>query len=347
MLLLGPLLSLASAAVVTEVPPFLRGDIQVGYTFTQLSGSLIERTEAGDVDVGDRALAEHALGYKLVFSVGPGVAVFAELPHYVSSSVSYGSLREMVYDPTSGSGTYQGTAEGTPGTYLQGSGLGGVWFGVRGTPFSEAFPKRNSHATWLLEGALRTADPTGFWVSEDTSRGAGPGGPGARLHTAFSTTFGSSAPYLSGTIVNEGPTTVSVATFSGATIEDVTINPADHGDIRIGVELVAAENSASGSLFVFDLHLGVAYAGPAELPSGFYLPNVLAVLDGQSVLSAEQLEVGAGLALHWRAFKNFEIGLAGDVGYHMPQRLEYPYAVYTGPETLAVTLGSDIKVRFR
>jgi hypothetical protein len=348
MLLLGPLLPLASAAVVTEIPPFLRGDIQIAYTYEQLSGSLVERADQGDVEVGQRTLADHMLRYGVAFSVAPGVAVFADLPHYVSSRVSYGSYSDMVYDPGTGSGTYIGTTPGTPGDLVSGAGLGGIWFGVRGTPFSEAFTSRNSKTTWLLEGAIRTGDKSSFWtVNEDGKRGAGPGGTAARLHTAFSTTVGRTAPYVAGTYVGEGKQTVTLVTPNGTAYEGAEIDPANHGDLKIGVEVLTGRNPANGALFVFDLHLGVSYDAWAQLPSGFYLPKVLEASEGGVVQQAEQLEGGGGLGATWRPFENMQIGVVGDVAYHLPQRLEYPYPVYTGGETLDVTFGSTLGVRFR
>jgi hypothetical protein len=346
MLLLTPL---ASAAVLTEVPPFLRGDVTVAYSYDRLAGVLTEEGEDGNVEVGDRALSEHMLRYNVTFGVAPGAAVFVEIPHYVSSTVSYSALSEMVYDASTGSGTYVSTNAGTPGTYVQGSGLGGIWIGVKGTPFSEAFPKRNSRATWLLEGAFRTADSSNYWVVNDEGkRGAGPGGTAFRLNTVFSTTFGNSAPYIQGTYQGEGKRTQVVTDGDGNTgTEEVELDPANFGKLVAGVEVLAGRNPASGSILVFDLHLNVAYAGYAYVPSGIYLPNVLAASAGEPVLQSEQFEPGAGLAVHWRPFENLEIGLNGDAAYHLPQRIEYPYPVYTANDTLRLDLGASVKVRFR
>ncbi|MDP2311507.1 MAG: hypothetical protein Q8P41_01265 [Pseudomonadota bacterium] len=347
MLLLGPMLTLASAAIVTEIPPFLRGDIQIAYSYEQLSGKLQERGDE-ELEVGQRTLSDHRLQYGLVFSVAPGVAVFADLPHYVSSRVSYGALSDMVYDPGTGSGTYVGTTEGTPGTYVDGAGLGGLWMGVRGTPFSEAFQKRNSSTTWLIEGAFRTGDKTSFWTAdEDGKRGAGPGGTAARLHTAFSTTFGNTSPYVAGTYVGEGKQTVDVVTPDGTTHAQVEVDPANHGDMRIGMEVLTGQNPASGSQFVFDMHLDVSYDAYALLPSGFYLPNTLDASAGGLVQQAEQLEAGGGIGLHWRPFQNLQIGVNADLAYHMPQRIEYPYPVYTGGDTIRFAAGTTLGVRFR
>lgn len=347
LVLLAPLVPQASAAVVTEIPPFLRGDIQIAYSYEQLAGSLVERGDE-DVEIGRRNLSDHMLTYGLVFSVAPGVAVFADLPHHVSSRVSYGTVSDMVYDPGTGSGTYVGTTPDDPGTHIDGAGLGGLWIGVRGTPFSEAFTKRNSDATWLLEGAIRTADKSSIWTHNDEGkRGAGLGGTAARVHTAFSTTLGLTAPYVSGTYVGEGKQTVTVVASDGTVHPDIAIDPANRGELRIGVEALTGRNPASGAQFVFDVHLGVAYESWATLPSGIYLPNVLEASEGVPVQQSEQLEAGGGLGLHWRPFENMQLGLFGDVGYHMPQRIEHPYPVYTGANTLNVKAGSTLGVRFR
>jgi hypothetical protein len=349
MLLLGPLLTVASAATVTEIPTFLRGDILVSYSYDHLSGSLVERIDGSDLEVGARTVSDHGLSYGLVFGVAPGAAVFVTLPHTVSGSVYYGSYGDMVYDPATGSGTYQGTAAGTPGTYVSGNGLGGVWIGARGTPFSESFEKRNSRVTWLVEGAFRFGDPTSFWaVNDEGKRGAGPGASAFRLHNAFSTTVGNSAPYLSGTLVTTGKQTIQVANALDASAAgEVEVAPADEVDVRIGAELLAGRNPANGALFIFDLHLGIGYDSYAYVPSGFYLPKVLAASEGGAVLQAERFEPGGGLALRWRPFENLQIDLYGDVAYVLPQRVEFPYPVYTGPDTIHVVAGTNLGVRFR
>ena len=345
MLLFG-LTALASAAVVTEIPPFLRGDVEIGYAYDQLGGSLTER-DSVDVDVADRVVSDHMLRYALTFGVAPGAAVFVELPHYAYSSVSYGSLSDMVYDPGTGSGTYQGTTPGTAGTYVSGGGLGGVWFGARGTPFSEGFAKRNSKVTWLLEGAIRTADPSNFYVVTEDARGAGPAGMAVRLNTTFSTTSGGSRPYVGFRYLGEGPKEVSVTNADGTAGSTIEVDPANEAGFRIGSEFLAAENKAAGSQMVFDLHLDVDYASHAYVPSGIYLPNVLGASKGGRVLQSEALEAGAGIGMHWRAFTNFQLGIYADLAYHVPQRIEYPYPVYTGGNTLHVTAGTNLTVRIR
>lgn len=347
MLLLGCLLNLAHAANVTEIPPFLRGDVSVGYRFDMLSGSL-EEHGAVDVEVGQRTISDHMLSYRAEFGAGPGVAVFFELPHWVSSTVGYGSLGTMVYDPATGAGTYQGTNPGEAGDRIQGSGLGGVWIGVRGTPFSEAFETRKNRATWLLEGALRTGDSSNLWTIAGESRGAGTGGTAFRLHSAFSTTFRSTQPWVSGTFVTEGKRTVDVYGDAGTLLASgIEVDPASTLELRTGVEVLAAENEAAGSQLSFDLHMGVAYGSWQTLPSGFYLPEVLDTSEGRAIQQAEQLEGGGGLAIYWRPMTYMQVDLYGDAAWHLPQRIEHPYPVYTGDDTFRVVAGSRLTVRIR
>lgn len=347
MLLLGCLLPLATAATVTEIPPFLRGDVTFGYTYDHLGGSLEEHGDE-EVRVGQRTVADHVLAYGFSFSAGPGVAVFAELPHYVASTVSYDELGTMVYDPATGSGTYEGTNPGTPGTAIEGNGLGGVWIGVRGTPFSEAFSVRKNRATWLLEGALRTGDGTNLWTMKDDKRGAGPGGSAFRVHSAFSTTFGSTSPYLTGTWITEGKRVVDVYGADGSALAaGVEVDPGSLLRVRTGVEVLAAENRAAGSRMAFDLHATLAYTSWQAVPSGIYLPEVLDASEGQIVQQAESLEPGAGLAIHWRPMTYLQLDLYGDAAWRLPQRIESPYPVYTGDDTVHLTAGTRLTVRIR
>jgi hypothetical protein len=342
------LASLAAAATVTEIPPFLRGDALVGYTYEGLSGSLVEPAVDGDAEIARRSLTDHRLRYGVSFGAAPGVAVFLELPHYVNSSVSYADASTMVYDPASESGTYIGTPDADPGTYVTGGGLGGVWVGVRGTPWSEAFTSRSNDVTWLLEGAIRTKDPSNFWTASAGERGAGPGGTALRLHTAFSRAFGASEPYVSATLVSEGKLTADVVDESGAVIaQDVALDPSNTARLRFGVESTASSNDASGARLAFDVHGEVAYASWATLPSGVYLPNVLAGAAGQPVQQSEALQGGAGLAIHWRPMAYMQISLFGDAAYHLPQRVESPYPVTTGLDTIAYRAGSELTVRVR
>ncbi|HND33665.1 MAG TPA: hypothetical protein PLA94_26885, partial [Myxococcota bacterium] len=178
------LLPSALSATPTELPPFLRGDISIGYAYDRLSGGLQERLRYGTcndddgepctLDVGNRAIQDHQMSYGLTFGAYNGLALHLELPHYVNSSVNYANTGEMLFDAATGSGTYKGAdlPEGTVQGY-KGAGIGGMWIEIAGTPFSESFTGRNNKATWLLAGAVRTPDGTDHWTFQEGSVASG------------------------------------------------------------------------------------------------------------------------------------------------------------------------------
>lgn len=377
------LLPSAFSATPTELPPFLRGDVSIGYSYDRLSGGLQERIRYGScdddagepcvLDVGDRTLQDHRMSYALTFAAYHGLALRLEVPHYVNSSVNYANTGEMLFDAASGSGTYKGSElpEGTVQGY-KGAGIGGLWIEVVGTPFSENFTKRNNKATWLLAGGIRTPDGTDHWTFQEGSvaSGAGPGGSALRLRTAFSKRFGASEPYMSLSVTGENPYyRRQVNAENGAILQNPTADGgsacttsedflSSSGDCtpiflgtevqtQLGVQLSTAENPSSGGKFSTDLHTGFRYNSWAAVPSGSYLPEVLTVTEGTPVLQAESLEVGVGLRLDVRFFTYLEWRIGADAYYHAPQRIESVYAVYTSPDTLRVTAATELVVRVR
>jgi hypothetical protein len=342
------LVSLAAAASVTELPTKFRGDVTLGYAYDRLAGPLVETPLEGDpVEIATRAVQDHQLRYGFTFAAGPGIAVYAEIPHSVGNSVNYTSPRTMVYEPTSQSGTYVGTNVGADGAAIEGKGVSGVWLGIKGTPWNEEFRTRNG-VTWLVEGALRTPDSSNLWTVTNGTRGAGPGGTAYRLHSAWSQTNGASSPYLAVTWTHENLLSVDTFAQDGTQLASgVQVDPADSLRIRFGTQNTASSNEASGALLRFDLRATVDYASDARVPGGIFLPNTLATTEGQSVQAAESLEGGAGLAILWRPMTYLEMNLHGDAAARLPQRIEHPYPVRTGWDTLHANVGLDMTVRVR
>ena len=202
-------------ATVAQIPPWLRGDVALNYSYDRLGGHLNEAelmdpgaTESADVQVGQRTLNSHVLSIDAIFSAGPGVAVTLGLPIHIADSIDFGTSQTMVYDPTTGSGTMNGTEAVDLGVLATGGGLEGAWIGIAGTPFSEAFAKRKNRVTWRIGGALRTPNKNNFYVETDGKRGAGDGGLGFRIDNAFSTTIGGSQPYITGRYQTDGKTSI-------------------------------------------------------------------------------------------------------------------------------------------
>lgn len=344
-----------SLPTVTELPPFLRGDITIGYAYDRLGGHLTEHvpgergdTETRDVEVGQRALINHVLNVGAVFSAGPGVALAVDVPVYIRESTWFGTSQTMVYDPATGSGTMNGTTAVEFNTVATGSGVEGVWIGLVGTPFSEAFQKRGNRATWRIGGALRTANAHNFYTAPDGKRGAGDGALSFRLDNGFSTTFGTTQPYLTARYQSGGASTVDVTDAEGNVIAaGMALKGARSADVKFGAEVLAAHNYEAGTNVRMDLHGLVRYSSWSLVPSGLYLPSVLDVSTGLASQMSESMEAGGGLGFMFQPIPYMRISLHGEVAYHMPQRIESPYPIYTSPDTLHSIVGAEIGIRIR
>lgn len=344
-----------SLPTVTEVPPWLRGDVTLDYAYDRLGGHLSEHipeergdTASRDVDVGERALLNHVLDIGAVFSAGPGVAVTVDVPVYVRETTWFGTSQTMVYDPGTGSGTMNGTTAVDFGTVNTGTGVEGVWVGLAGTPFSEAFTSRGNRATWRIGGAIRTANAHNFYTAPDGKRGAGNGAMSFRLDNAFSTTLGTTQPYLSARYQSDGGTTVDVTDSDGNVVAaGMELRGARSADVRFGAEVLASHNYDAGTNVRMDLHGVVRYSSWSLVPSGIYLPSVLDVTTGVASQMSESMEAGGGLGFMFQPIPYMRISLHGEVAYHLPQRIESPYPIYTGNDTLHSIVGLDLGIRIR
>ncbi|HJN72325.1 MAG TPA: hypothetical protein QGF58_00210 [Myxococcota bacterium] len=325
------------AADVTTVPPFLRGDITVAYGADIQTGSLQEPVDGSDIQVA-RALHEaHVIDFGATFSVAPGAAVYFGVPTWVIDRWSWSEANAVVFDPNRQLGSM---AYGEPigeTVTRTGSGSGGVWLGAKGTPFSESFTRRGNASTWLLDVGFRTPDKSNIYTLDGDSRGAGNGAPALRIRNAFSTTAGQSQPWLEFTWLRQG-----VTTADGLEV----VNPQVLG-VRSGVEVQTYENAVTNAFFAIDFRLGFDYSSWGDVPSGTYLPTVMESTQGQLVTVGEYSTVSAGLGLYWRMFQYGRIDLYGDAHYVMPHRLEHPYPVYTGTDTIRVTAGAELTVLVR
>lgn len=340
---------------VTDIPPWLRGDVALNYSYDRLGGHLTEQVlessadaESQDVQVGQRTLSDHVLSIDAMFSAGPGVGVTLGLPIHIREGTWFGDSQTMVYDPTSGGGTMNGTSTVAFGDVSSGAGLEGAWIGIAGTPFSEAFTKRKTRATWRIGGALRTPNKHNFYTAPDGKRGAGVGALGLRLDNAFSTTIGGSQPYLSFRYQSDGKSTVDVTDSDGNTLASgVELQGAKTADIRFGSEFLAAHNDTQDTNVRVDLHASIEYSSYSLVPSGLYLPSVLDVTAGQAVEQSESMDIGGGIGFSFQPITYFRIGIFGQVAYHMPQRIESFYPIYTAGDTVHSLVGGNMVIRVR
>lgn len=335
----------AHAAEVTEVPPWLRGDIDIGYALDFTTGSLVE----GDADVGRFTAQEHQIHFGGAFAAAPGVALYFDVPVYPLSSLSFSDSFSMAYDPLNGRGSMAyGEALGETVT-REGRGAGGVWLGVRGTPFSESlWPRRGNHSTWMLDFGYRTPDASNFYVADAETRGGGAGASAIRLRSAFSTTKGVSQPYMRVSWLRQSTIATDLLDANGNVITaGALVWPGQTLDVMAGVQARAFENTVNGASFDFDFHLGASYDTWRSVPSGMYLPSVLNATEGELVTMSEYGSAYAGLGFYWRMFKYLQLDVGADLAYIMPHQLEHPYAISTGMDTIAVRANGQISVLIR
>ena len=349
-------LAAAHAATVTDLPPFLRGDVTVSYTFDRLQGSLNQHgtLPADDQEVGSRVINAHVMRYAAAFGVAPGAALLIEVPHTLHQAVDVSDWSKMVYDPATGTGSYLNTGTEEATTITRGNGIQGVWIGAKGTPFSQGFSTRRNRVTWLVEGAVRTPSKESWFAIAEPSttggigtRGAGNGGVGLRIASTASMTRGKTEPYLRLAYEDNLPTTIDILADDGRPIWlNCEIDPANRVDGVVGAEFIVGENATSGSRSSIDMHLSTAWESYEDVPTGTELPSVL-LPEAGLFQKAESLEVGGGLGLDVRFMRYLSWGLFGEVRYHLSQRIESPYPVYTGGDTIHIIAGSQIQIRVR
>lgn len=340
-------------ATVTELPPWLRGDIALHYGYDRLGGHLTEAvletagaTESADVEVGQRTISSHVVNVDAVFCPGPGVGITLGFPIHASDTVSFATSQAMVYDPSTGSGTMNSAQATDVGQTAKGSGLEGVWIGIAGTPFSETFERRKNRASWKIAGAIRTPNKDNFYVESDGKRGAGTGGLGVRLDNAFSTTIGGSQPYLTARYQANGKATLDVTDADGNVVPTEYRAPRE-ATIRFGSEFLAARNDEKDTNVRVDLHGVFDYTSWGTVPSGTYLPEVLDGTERVAVQQSESAALGGGLGFSFQPSRYFSLGFFGEVAYHLPQRIESPYPIYTAGDTVKSLAGLHMTVRIR
>lgn len=345
-LLLASLSSLSQAAEITEIPEELRGDVEVTYTYDQSRVNLYEATD----DVGERLDQQHLLTYGGSFSPYEGTAVWFQLPHYASSSLAYSDTYEMVFDPNLDSGTMRNTDSLNNPPTVSGGGLGGLWIGARGTPFSEKiFTGRPDRITMLLDVGYRFKDNSNFYTTNDSgNRGGGPGAAAWRASMAVSTQHRAAEPYMRFLYQRDLNIIQDIRDDGGNVLkQNADLNPADNLEALAGVELLAFENEAAGTKVTVDFFTKLGYRSFQDVPSGIYLPSVVAVSDGDVVTQSETSYVRGGLGLNWRMFEYLQFNVGGDVGTHTAQRLEHPYLVRTGMDTLDFSVFTTMRMRIR
>lgn len=325
----------------TELPPALRADVSVGYEAGVDFVGLEEDGPDGTVEVGRRRDVRHDIAVRGAFAFVDGVAVTVGVDAVANRSITHISGQPMLRDPVTGRGTLVGGPALTELPAFAGGGLQGVWVGAAFQPFAEHFEKQYQ-VTWRLDIAVRTPPARTFWeANEDGRRGAGEGGPTYRLAGAFSRDHEVSSPYM---VVDWQLTTPrSVDTDAGS----VQVRPGQRLDVIGGIELRMTDPDSGPTRADFDLHTGFGYRSPQTVPSGVFLPDVLALSKGIGVQRAERLGWHVGAAFDIEIDEPVELRLWSRAFWALPWRVEHPYRVRTTLDSVQTAFGVDITLRIR
>jgi hypothetical protein len=326
LLILNPL-SVAHAANALDQPEALKANVSL---FTDFQRAQFGLDEAGDV-FGQVQLQDHRMGLRVEAGIITGVSAFLSFAGSTNNAISYVDPRTMGWDPTEDEGSL---ANGLPiedGVEpVSGSGLRGVWLGVRGTPFSQT---RGAKANWLIEGALRTADKNHLY---------GAGGKALRLDNLFSTTRGGTHPYIRATYTTEQA--FSTTPNGGSEIE---VDPANRIDMVTGATFDTWADPAMGRSLRLEGRMFFGYTSPGTIPSGLLLPAVIPGTENTEVSTAEYSSFGAGFALHFRPMRELLIDAGIDLAWPTPHRLEHAYPVTTSLGSSLLSAALEVTYFYR
>jgi hypothetical protein len=349
----------ASAAEVTDMPPELGGQGMLSYAGSSLHGGLEEQ----GIRVSDRKFLRNDLDVSLAFSPLRGTALTLDLATTPSMNWTFPGSRSMIFDPTTGVGTYltpdelQSSATGlgapvaTDGTSatatgatgggsagtagFEASGFDGVWLGVAVAPFSQSYAV-NEAANWRIDAGFRTGSKkSNLWTYNDSGkRGTATGGTAFRLAGAFSSDLGVGEPYMTVEWIKENKVAVDVNGPDGAAIATgLELHPASDLSVTAGVELAAYDDAAAGNKVAIDLFTGFGYRSWEDVATGVYLPQTLPSTQGIPMTTSEHVSALAGAGVNIHGAKYFRGSLGMTFGYSTPYRLEHLYDVYTTPDS--------------
>jgi hypothetical protein len=331
LLILSPL-SVANAADITNQPEALKADVSLRTDFRRQNFGLDEQNE----NVGGVTVDEQRVGLRAEVGLVTGVSAFLALSGSTNQEFRYTAPRTMGWDPKADEGSLRNGEPIEGGVEpVTGSGMLGVWMGLRGTPFSET---RGAKMTWLLEGALRTPDGTNIY----NGTGAGDGGMALRLASVFSTSRGITHPYISAVFTNNKAFTT---TLDGDT--EVEFKPANHVDMTAGAEFDTWTDSATGRALSLEGRMFFGYTSPASVPSGLFLAEVLPGTENTAATSAEYSSFGTGFGLHYRPIREMKIDMNVDIAWPTPHRLEQSYPVTSSIRSSILSAGLSVTYLYR
>jgi hypothetical protein len=338
MLTLIAFTSLASAANVTDMPSNLRGDVSLSYEYSQQWSELVEASEP----VGGVNESSSQMTFEGEFAVHEWVSLTLSLPMWIGHDISWTDPRTMAWDPTEDVGSMRyGTAIEDGVEPRSGSGLGGASFGLRVSPISET---RGAKASWVMGLSQRLKDDSNIFTGSSEELGGGQGAGATSITNAFSTTFGDSTPYIVVRWDRRGDHTASGIDPETGEASLINMSSGDSASFVSGIEFISKSFADGQGWFKTDVWGGARYNAWSEVPSGTYLPDVLAGTGGSTVVSSEYVDYTLGLGGHWRALPTMQVDMSVEFSVNSPIQLESAYPIYTGAFSPKITGG--IKATF-
>ena len=317
-----------------EVTEFLKGGqlgATVHYEGSQLTGGL----EESDIRFSERVESRHDLTLSSEYAPGEGfvVRVAAELtPHW---RMGFPGAPDMIFDPTTGGGTYLvGSPPATEATHYA-SGLKGLWLGASFQPPSNAPIDREQPTQWRLNVAGRAPSPSSnVWSEVDGKRGASMGTTAVHLSAAISSRRGVSDPYLLLAYDRElaGEFLLDNPSRDGDTIE-ATLQPPSTLTATTGLEWVLHEAPTTEARTALDLRVVTGYRSWGDMASGTYLPSVLPSSYAVPATLEETVFGRAGLGLCIRTAGGVRVVSRMHAEWSPPHRVEHLYNVRTTADT--------------
>ncbi len=197
----------------------------------------------------------------------------------------------------------------------------------------------------MVEVAYRFGDRTNLYTAESGLRGSGIGAPALQLRTAFSGERSSHRPYLEATLLRTGTIGVALEDLDGNSAGTATIAPSSVAQFLAGVEVLT--RSTNQGWFALDFLTRAAYFSHAELPSGLLLPDVLSDTEGTAVTRSEYAVFSAGLGFRWQLFQYLRLGVSADLDVNTPYRVEHPYPIRVGTDSVGVRIYSFLRFMIR
>ncbi|RME22346.1 MAG: hypothetical protein D6798_16015, partial [Deltaproteobacteria bacterium] len=272
------------------------------------------------------------------------MALGLELPVVLDERLAWSEAHEMVFDPTLDNGSMLGTPSIEPPPVVHGGGLAGPLLLVRVAPFhSRLLPDRGIRTSWVLEAGYRFQDRSNFHrVTDDGRRGGGPGADALHLRSAWSTHRRSNHPYLDLSFDRAFSVPVPLRDADGTILTaGAPVHPANRLDARVGTEFFPVQRHDLA--LAVDLSARAGYRSWQDIPSGLYLPDVLATSRSVLVTQGDALSLTGGLGLLVSSPDRIDVRLHGEVGAETPYQVEHPYDIYTAPGSVVWRAGLTVR----